>query len=140
LKKELAYIDSNIFVYPVLYSQETDLRVKKAANILRDIANGELLAFTSTLTWDEVIWTIRKFLGKSESINQGQKLLGFTNLHFINVDENILSRAQILMSNYNLKPRDSIHAASAIDKKLKTIISDDIDFDKVKEITRIPLV
>jgi hypothetical protein len=123
-----------------LYSQETDLRVKKAANILRDIANGELLAFTSTLTWDEVIWTIRKFLGKSESINQGQKLLGFTNLHFINVDENILSRAQILMSNYNLKPRDSIHAASAIDKKLKTIISDDIDFDKVKEITRIPLV
>lgn len=140
MKKELAYIDSNIFVYPVLYSQETDLRVKKAANILRDIANGELLAFTSTLTWDEVIWTIRKFLGKSESINQGQKLLGFTNLHFINVDENILSRAQILMSNYNLKPRDSIHAASAIDKKLKTIISDDIDFDKVKEITRIPLV
>jgi hypothetical protein len=140
LKKELAYIDSNIFVYPVLYSPETDLRVKKAEDILRDIENGELLAFTSTLTWDEVTWTIRKFLGKSESINQGQKLLNFVNLQFINVDETILTQAQMLMCNYSLKPRDSIHVASAIDRKLKTFISDDQDFDVVKEIKRKPLV
>lgn len=139
MKKELAYVDSNIFIYPVLYSQETDLRVKKAAEILRDIACAELLAFTSTLTWDEVVWAVRKTLGKSESINEGQKLLSFTNLKFISVDETILSQAQMLMCNYNLKPRDSIHLASAIDKKLKTIISDDQDFDVVKEIKRIPL-
>jgi uncharacterized protein len=140
LKKELAYVDSNIFVYPVLYSQETDVRVKKASEILRDIASGELLAFTSTLTWDEVVWTIRKFLGKSESISQGQKLLSFVNLQFIRVDETILTQAQMLMCNYSLKPRDSIHVASAIDRKLKTIISDDQDFDVVKEIKRKPLV
>ena len=140
MKKELAYIDSNIFVYPVLYSPETDLRVKKAEDILRDIENGELLAFTSTLTWDEVTWTIRKFLGKSESINQGQKLLNFVNLQFINVDETILTQAQMLMCNYSLKPRDSIHVASAIDRKLKAFISDDQDFDVIKEIKRKPLV
>ncbi len=140
LKKELAYIDSNIFVYPVLYSQETDVRVKKAAEILRNIASGELLAFTSSLTWDEVVWTIRKFLGKSESINQGQKLLNFVNLQFISVDENIIAQAQMLMCNYDLKPRDSIHVASAIDRKLKTFISDDQDFDVVKAIKRTPLV
>jgi len=140
LKKELAYVDSNIFVYPVLYSQETDLRVKRASEILRDIASGELLAFTSTLTWDEVVWTIRKFLGKSESMTQGQKLLSFVNLQFIKVDETILTLAQMLMCNYSLKPRDAIHVASAIDRKLKTIISDDQDFDVVKEIKRKPLV
>ena len=77
-------------------------------------------------------------MGREESITQGQKLLGFINLHFITVDENILCRAQV--SNYNLKPRDSIHVSSAIDRKLKAIISDDVDFDKVKEVKRIPLV
>lgn len=139
MKKELAYVDSNIFVYPVLYSQETDVRVKKASEILRNIASGEFLAFTSILTWDEVIWTTKRFLGKSESINQGQKLLSFVNLQFISVDESIITQAQMLMCNYNLKPRDSIHAASAIDRKLKTFISDDQDFDVVKEIKRRPL-
>ena len=78
-------------------------------------------------------------MGRDESITQGQKLLGFINLQFIAVDENILCQAQAFMSKYNLKPRDSIHVSSAIDRKLKTIISDDVDFDKVKEIKRIPL-
>jgi len=79
-------------------------------------------------------------MGKEESITQGQRLLGFINLHFITVDENILCRAQALMSNHNLKPWDSIHVSSAIDRKLKTIISDDVDFDKIKEVKRILLV
>jgi predicted nucleic acid-binding protein len=79
-------------------------------------------------------------MGKHEALDQGQKLLGFINLQFIGVDENILSQAQGLMSKYNLKPRDSIHVASAIATKLKTIISDDQDFDEVKEVKRIPLI
>ncbi len=139
MRKELAYVDSNVFVYPILYSQEINPRVKKANEILISIAKGELLAFTSTLTWDEIVWAVRKFMGKDEALNQGQKLLGFINLQFIEVDENILSQAQGLMNNYNLKPRDSIHIASAINRRLKTIISDDKDFDKVKEVTRVPL-
>ncbi len=136
----MAYIDSNVFIYPVLYSKDADLRVKRAGDILKSIAKGELLAFTSTLTWDEVVWAIKKTMGSDEALNQGQKLLGFINLHFISVDENILSQAQGLMSNYNLKPRDSIHFASAIDRNLNTIISDDQDFDRVKEVKRTPLV
>jgi predicted nucleic acid-binding protein len=140
LTKELAYVDSNVFIYPALYSIETDPRVKRAGEILKNIAKGELVAFTSTLTWDEVVWAVRKTMGKHEALDQGQKLLGFINLQFIGVDENILSQAQGLMSKYNLKPRDSIHVASAIATKLKTIISDDQDFDEVKEVKRIPLI
>jgi uncharacterized protein len=139
LKNEPAYIDSNVFIYPIIYPQEVDIRVKNAAAILKSIAIGEFSAFTSTLTWDEVVWAVRKALGKSESVNEGQKLLGFVNLQFIRADENILNQAQVLMSRYNLKPRDSIHLASAIDGKLNTIISDDQDFDAVKEIKRFPL-
>ncbi|MDR0372994.1 MAG: type II toxin-antitoxin system VapC family toxin [Nitrososphaerota archaeon] len=137
--KELAYIDSNVFLYPVLYSNEADLRVKKAGEILKNIANGELLAFTSVLTWDEVVWVVRKTMGTSEAQSQGQKLLGFLNLQFIKIDENILSQAQGLINKYTLKPRDAIHIASAVNQKIALIISDDQDFDGIKEIKRTPL-
>jgi uncharacterized protein len=134
----LAYVDSNVFLYPTLYT-EKEPKVKMAKEILLSIERGELRAFTSTLTWDEVVWIVRKAMGKDEAISQGQKLLGFINLEFICADENILSQAQALMTKYNLSPRDSIHVASALDRKLKIIISDDEDFDRVKEIKRSPL-
>jgi len=137
--KELTYVDSNVFLYPVLYSKEVDPRVKKTSDILKKIATGELFAFTSVLTWDEVVWVVRKTMGFNEAQSQGQKLLGFLNLHFIEVNENILSQAQGLIVKYNLKPRDAIHIASALNQKIELIISDDQDFDVIKEIKRIPL-
>jgi len=137
--KELTYVDSNVFLYPVLYSKEVDPRVKKTSDILKKIATGELFAFTSVLTWDEVVWVVRKTMGVNEAQSQGQKLLGFLNLHFIEVNENILSKAQGLIVKYNLKPRDAIHIASALNQKIELIISDDQDFDVIKEIKRIPL-
>jgi len=135
----MPYIDSNVFIYPILYEAEVEPKVKRAKEILFSIEKGELPAYTSTLTWDEVVWVVSKTMGRDEGIIQGQKLLGFLNLQFIGVDENILSQAQALMNKYNLDPRDSIHIASAIDRKIKIIISDDKDADIVKEIKRTPL-
>jgi hypothetical protein len=132
------YIDSNIFIYPILYLVEKEPKAKKAKQILLNIEKGELPAYTSTLTWDELVWVVSKTMGKTEGINQGQKLLGFPNLNFINVDLNIVTKAQNLMEKFNLKPRDSIHIASAIEKRIKTIISDDKDLDQCPEIQRIP--
>ena len=133
------YIDANIFIYPILYEEEQEPKVKHAKQILQRIEQGELSAYTSTLTWDEVVWIVKKAMGRDEAIRQGQKLLGFLNLHWIMVDENILSNAQSLMNKYNLHPRDSIHVASALSRKINLIISDDLDIDQVKEIKRTPL-
>jgi predicted nucleic acid-binding protein len=135
----MSYIDSNVFLYPILYTEEVEPKVKKAKKILHSIEKGELQAYTSTLTWDEVVWVVSKTMGRNDGINQGKKLLGFINLHFVNADENLLNHAQALMSKYNLRPRDSIHVASAIDRKLSTIISDDKELDVVKEIKRTPI-
>ena len=136
----MAYIDANVFIYPILYEEEQEPKVKHAKQILQSIEKGELEAYTSTLTWDEVVWITRKAMGRDESISQGQKLLGFLNLQWILVDEHILSQAQALMNKYNLHPRDSIHVASAINRKIDLIISDDLDIDQVKEIKRTPLL
>jgi predicted nucleic acid-binding protein len=135
----MLYIDSNVFIYPVLFTMEAEPKVKKAKQILLSIEKGELPAYTSTLTWDEVVWVISKTLGRDEGINQGQKLLGFPNLEFVAVDANIITQAQVLLDKYNLNPRDSIHIASAIQRKIKTIISDDKDIDQVTEISRTSL-
>ena len=135
----MQYVDSNVFLYSALYSPETEPKAKKAKQILLKIESGEINAATSTLTWDEVVWVATKLLGRPDGISQGQKLLGFPNLEFINVDEGIIAQAQVLMGKYKLSPRDSIHIASAQSKKTKTIISDDEDFDQIKEIKRTPL-
>jgi predicted nucleic acid-binding protein len=135
----MPYLDSNVFIYPVIYQTETQPKAKKAKEILFNIENGKLSACTSTLTWDEVVWVISKTMGRNEGINQGRKLLGFPNLEFISADENVLTLAQRLVDKYKLNPRDSIHVASALRKRTKSIISDDTDFDQVKEIKRTPL-
>lgn len=80
-----------------------------------------------------------ELMGSNEALSQGQKLLGLLNLRFIGVDENILSQAQGLISKYSLKPRDAIHVASAINRKLEISISDNQDLDSIKEVTRISL-
>jgi len=135
----MPYIDSNVFIYPAIYRTETQQKARKAKEILHRIESGEITAYTSTLTWDEVVWVVSRVLGRDDGIRQGGKLLGFPNLEFINVDEGILTLAQMLLDKYKLSPRDSIHVASAIGRKIKTVISDDEDFDQVKEITRTPL-
>ena len=136
----MPYIDANVFIYPILYAEEQEPKVKHAKQILLSIEKGESSAYTSTLTWDEVVWIVRKAMGRDEAISQGQKLLGFLNLQWVIVDENILSQAQALMNKYNLSPRDSIHVASAINRKINVIISDDLDIDQVKEIKRTPIL
>lgn len=136
----MPYIDSNVFVYPVIYQTEVQQKAKKAKEILLKIESGELTAYTSTLTWDEVTWVVSRVLSRDDGIRQGRKLLGFPNLEFIDVDEGTLTVAQMLLDKYKLGPRDSIHIASALSRKIKTVISDDEDFDKVKEITRTPLL
>ena len=136
----MAYIDSNVFIYPVLYSPEGLEKARKAREILLRIEKGELKAYTSSLTWDEVVWVIGRTLSWDDGSNQGRKLLAFPNLEFLDVDRRTMSSAQMLLDKYKLKPRDSIHVASAINRNLKTVISDDEELDRVKEIDRVPLV
>jgi predicted nucleic acid-binding protein len=133
------YVDSNVFLYPVLYPADTQPKSKKAKEILLNIETGQLEAATSMLTWDEVVWVATKLLGSADGKNQGRKLLGFPNLQFIDVNERIIVHAQELIDKHKLSPRDAIHLASALQGKAKAIISDDEDFDQTKEITRISI-
>jgi len=123
----------------VLYNLESEPKAQKAKNILSSVEAGELEAYTSTLTWDEVVWVVSKTMGRSEAVNVGKKLLGFPNLKFIDVDALVVCSAQRLIEKNKINPRDAIHVACALEKKITDIISDDSELDVIKEIHRIPL-
>ena len=57
-------------------------------------------------------------------------------LRLTEVNGDLLALALSLMKKYRLDPRDSIHAATSIKEKADLMISEDTDFDRVKEFRR----
>ncbi|MDW8061880.1 MAG: PIN domain-containing protein [Nitrososphaerota archaeon] len=70
-------------------------------------------------------------------IDRGRRLLRYPNLRFLGISKTTILKAQDLMEKYKLNPRDAIHAATAIENKIDTMVSYDRDFDNVIEIRRI---
>ncbi|MDK2384709.1 MAG: type II toxin-antitoxin system VapC family toxin [Candidatus Korarchaeota archaeon] len=132
----MLYIDSNVFIYPLIYDTEVE-EAGRSRQFLKRIASGEVMAYTSTLSWDELVWVVRKVDGVESSVRAGRLFLNFPHLRFLTVTKNTLLRAQEIMEKYGVKPRDSIHAASAFENGITTLVSYDTDFDKVEGLRRL---
>jgi uncharacterized protein len=127
------YVDSNVFIYPVLMKDEHSAR---CAKLLQGIALGEIKAMTSVLTWDELVYVVSRTLGHDVAVRQGEMFLRFPGLTFHPVDMKVLAKAQELVNTCHVKPRDAIHAATAILCGAEEIVSDDDDFDRINTIRR----
>ena len=127
------YLDSNVFIYVILYSGEI---AEKSKEYLRKASDGEFNAYTSVLTWDEVVYVVGKVAGFEESLKVGKILLKMPFLEFLDVNYAICEDAQKLAERYKLLPRDAIHAALALRYCDGTIISNDADFDVVEGLRR----
>jgi predicted nucleic acid-binding protein len=128
------YIDSNIFISSLIY--ERSEKAMNSKRVLASVEKGEVAAYTSTLTWDEVVWVVRRVLGRADSVQAGAKLADYPNLRFVSTSEEIIRSAQRLLSEYQLAPRDAIHVASALSKPVDALISDDSELDIVREVRR----
>ena len=137
LRRGLLYVDSNVFLYPIVYRLETIEEAKESKNFLLKISEGSVEACTATITWDEIVWVIRRIFGLKPSIELGRKFLEFPNLKLLSVKRSVILRAQRLIEKYKIKPRDAIHAATALENNIETIVSYDRDFDKLEEIKRL---
>ena len=135
--RRLLYIDSNVFIYPAIYDPDAIPEAARAKAKLHEIASGSIEAYTSTLTWDEVTWVIRRLFGPEKATAQGASFLKLPNLRLLKVDLEIVSQAQTLLEKYNLKPRDAIHAATAIRNGIDKIMSYDEDFDALPSLVRV---
>lgn len=132
----MIYLDANVFIYPVLYKGK---KAKKATDILSQVVKGKK-ALTSCLTIDEVVWKIWIESSRDKGIKEGERLLHFPNLTLAKVKPETIFQALNLMKRYEqLKPRDAIHLATALERNITEIVSDDQDFDQIKGIKRIKL-
>lgn len=134
---ELHYFDSNVFILPALYEGD---RSENAADWLRKMVDGEIEVGTSALTLDEVSWIISREATKEEALKEGERILELPHLKILDVK----SEDTVRMMNYqrrydDLKPRDAMHLSVAVRNGIRTVVSDDDDFDGLKEIERISL-
>jgi len=132
---EEVYLDSNVFIFA---ANDNDPKSIKARKLLTSILKNELIGATSVLSIDEFVWKISKIVNnRNLAIQEGLRILDFRNLKVFSVDNLVMKIAFDFMLKYNfLKPRDAIHLAVAYSNGIKLIISDDSEFDKIKEVKR----
>lgn len=132
----MVYLDSNVFLFAVLYD---DAKGVACREVLRRVASGETRAVTSVLTWDEFVYVLQRLQGREVAMGQGRRLLRYPNLRLVPADMEAIARAQGLVEGTRLRPRDALHAATALIEQATEFVSDDGDFDGVPGITRVPL-
>jgi len=128
------YCDSNLFIRPAI---SKGAKAEAATKVLRAMADGKIMGMTSSLAVDEVLWVTWKSSSKDEAIKAVEAVLGLSNLEIVDTSVSDVKRAIELLRRYDLKPRDAIHAACSLNHAIFSIVSDDADFDAVKELKRL---
>ena len=131
----MIYIDANFFVFANLI---VDDKGDRARNILKQIINGKK-AITSSLALDEVMWVLVKNNKLTELRKIIEEIYSIKNLEVKEVSATTPLIALTFIEKYNLKPRDAFHLAIMENFNVKEILSDDSDFDKVRNIKRIKI-
>ena len=126
----MLYLDANIFIYSTINTRELG---EKARSLLLRIQQGAETALTSALTFDEVFWAIKKH-NLELAYEACEAILNFPNLEIVAADKETVSLALQIIKEYNLAPRDAIHAATAIAEKVDFVVTTDAHFCKVKEL------
>ncbi len=129
---DLYYFDSNVFILPALYDGD---KSREASDWLRKMVEGEIEVSTSALTLDEVTWIISREASREEALNEAERILELPHLKILDVK----SEDTVRMINYqrrydDLKPRDAVHLSVALRNGIHTVVSDDDDFEGLKEI------
>ncbi len=134
---ELYYFDSNLFILPALYEGS---KSREASDWLRKMVEGDIEMSTSALNLEEVTWIISHEASREEALNEAERILELPHLKILDVK----SEDTVRMINYQrryegLKPRDAVHLSVAVRNGIHTVVSDDEDFDGLKEIEWIGL-
>ena len=128
------YLDANVLLYPLLFG---DARAENCRIVLERMCAGELRILTSVLTWDEVVYIVRRHQGTEKAVQAGERLLRLPGLDFRSADLEVIRRAQELLGSTSLRPRDAIHAATALLYGAPSVITEDAAFGVVEGLTRI---
>jgi len=125
LKEIKRYWDSSCFL--AWLKKEPD-KIDDCRGVIQGCENGQIKLITSTLTIAEVLYL--KHNQKIPKTESGLIRDFFEHRYIITVavDRTIAEKAQDLVWDYEIKPKDAIHAASAILSGTKILDTFDPDF------------
>lgn len=126
----ICYLDSGVFLTPLLGNREPEV-VDACKRWLLRIASGDVQAVTSWLTWDEVVWFAGRAGGPFDpkrAAAAGGRFRALPNIRFRAVDDEVVRKAEDLMKEFGVHPRDSIHASTALLHASGTLVTLDSDF------------
>ena len=132
----MIYLDANFFLFASL---DTTHKGENARKIQDSVIKGKRNAVTSALAMDEIMWVLIRNNKKHIMKTIVEGIYSIPNLEVISVSPTVPLLAVELIENYHLLPRDAFHAASMRELKITDIVSDDVDFDQVEWIKRIPI-
>lgn len=133
--KQYAFVDANLLIYLNCIQQEDE---RKTYEDLYYNALSSFEVFTDILVLDELIWVSKKKYNVPYDLTLSfirNAVLPYVEI--LHIDTKILDIFFNVLAKYKLKPSDAIHVAVMLTHNIRTIISEDIDFDNIKEIKRI---
>lgn len=129
------FIDTNVLVYTL--GEEHPYR-EPCRRIVQLLADGRFEGETNVEVIQEFIHVReRRSRHRDETLQRAREYIElFTAVHGFEARD--LDRSMTLLSAVpGLPPRDAVHAATAINRGLGTILSADRDFDAVSGLTRV---
>jgi len=133
--KEKIFVDANFFIY-INASVDDSIR-SKYIKFFDSLLNNSKF-FTNILVLDELLYrSKKKYEVPYESTLDFIKIFVLNYCNVIKIGKKELSSLFSILSKYKLKPSDAIHVSSMLNNSINKILSEDKDFDYIKEITRI---
>jgi len=126
------FLDSCFLIY---LNAMVDDRRRLIEELFRRLLEEQL--FTNMLVVDEVLYVSRKYRVSYETTLDFLKNMMLPYAEVLPVEEEDFKPAEKYLLKYGLKPSDAIHLATMEKAGINNVVSEDREFDKVKEIKRI---
>lgn len=128
-----AYVDTNVFLYAI----GTEHRYREPCRALMlALGDGRLSGETSAETIQEIVHHRRR-RGDAEATERGRRAAELCTTVYAFDRELALASLGLIDRHPHLPTRDSVHAATAIARDLRFVLSADRDFDTVGGLERI---
>ncbi len=129
----MVYLDTNVFVLALLAKDELGDAAKRILANLKKIR-----AKTCCLTFDEIAWAVSRVAGIRAAAEMCRTVLALRHLKVVPVTHGDVWEMTREMEALELRPRDALHLA--VMKRLgeRSIVSEDVHFDKAK-VKRVPI-
>ena len=131
----MVYLDTNVFVLALLAKDELGVAAKRILANLKKIR-----AKTCCLTFDEIAWAVSRVAGIRAAAEMCRTVLALRHLKVVPVTHGDVWEMTREMEALELRPRDALHLA--VMKRLgeRSIVSEDVHFDKAKvKVKRVPI-